>query len=72
MSITLPLDEMTIAEKLQVMEVLWEDLTRHSEALESPEWHREILEERERRIESGEARFTSWEEAKAEIRKRVS
>jgi len=63
---------MTIAEKLQVMEVLWEDLTRHSEALESPEWHREILEERERRIESGEARFTSWEEAKAEIRKRVS
>ncbi len=39
---------------------------------ESPEWHREVLEERERRIASGEARFSDWEQAKADIRKRVS
>jgi hypothetical protein len=31
-----------------------------------------VLEERERRIASGEARFTDWEQAKADIRKRVS
>ena len=72
MSITLPLNEMSVPEKLQVMEALWEDLTRHSEALESPEWHRDVLEERERRIASGEATFTNWEQAKADIRNRVA
>ena len=55
MPATLPLNEMTVAEKLQAMEALWEDLSRNAEALESPEWHRGVLEERERRITSGEA-----------------
>ena len=72
MPITLPLNEMSLPEKLQVMEALWEDLSRNSDALESPEWHRDVLEERERRIASGESRFTDWEQAKADIRKRVS
>ncbi|MBI3416146.1 MAG: addiction module protein [Verrucomicrobia bacterium] len=72
MSVTLPLNEMTVSEKLQLMEALWEDLCRNVDALESPEWHRNILEDRERRIASGEAHFSDWEQAKADIRKRVS
>ena len=72
MTVTLPLSEMSLSEKLQVMEALWDDLSRNADTLESPEWHRDVLEERERRIASGEARFTDWEEAKADIRKRTS
>ena len=72
MPVILPLAEMTLPEKLQVMEALWEDLSRHADALESPDWHREVLEEREKRIASGEAQFTAWEQAKAEIRRQVS
>ena len=72
MPVTLPFDEMTVSEKLQLMEALWENLSRNADALESPEWHREVLEDRERRIASGEARFSDWEQAKADIRKRVS
>ena len=72
MPVTLPLSDMTVAEKLQLMETLWEDLSRDAGAFESPEWHLDVLEERERRIASGKARFTDWEEAKADIRKRVS
>ena len=72
MPVTLPLDEMTVAEKLQLMEALWENLSRNADALESPEWHREVLEDRQRRIASGEAHFSEWEQAKADIRKRVS
>ncbi len=72
MPATLPLNEMTVTEKLQAMEALWEDLSRNAAALESPEWHRDVLEARERRIASGEARFSDWEQAKADIRKRVS
>ncbi len=72
MPVTLPLNEMTIAEKLQLMEVLLDDLSRNADALESPEWHREILEEREQRIASGQARFSDWKQAKVDIRKLVS
>ena len=54
MPVTLPLSEMTVSEKLQLMEALWADLSRNAEALESPNWHREILDDRERRIASGE------------------
>jgi hypothetical protein len=46
MEITLPLEKMTIAEKLRVMETLWTDLTRYEEQLGSPEWPGEVLRER--------------------------
>ena len=72
MPVTVPLNEMTLPEKLQLMEALWEDLSRNADALESPEWHRDVLEDRERRIASGEAHFSDWEQAKTDIRKRVS
>jgi hypothetical protein len=72
MPTTVLLNEMTLPEKLQLMEALWADLSRHSDSVESPEWHRNVLEEREERILSGEARFDGWEQAKADIRRRVS
>ena len=72
MSVTLPLDQMSLSEKLQVMEALWEDLSRNSDSLDSPVWHGTVLEEREKRIAAGEAHFSDWDQAKADIRKRVS
>ena len=32
-----------------------------------PDWHRELLAERRRRIESGEATISSWEDAKKRL-----
>jgi hypothetical protein len=66
---TLPLSEMTLAEKLETMEQLWEDICRYEGAYESPEWHGAVLRERERLIELGEAQFIDWEQAKAELLK---
>jgi hypothetical protein len=71
MSVSLPLDEMTVIEKLQMMEILWEDLSRNTDLIESPDWHRDVLDDRERRIATGEARFLDLEQAKADIRSRV-
>jgi len=71
MSIKLPLHEMTIKEKLAVMESLWEDLSRSPDSIESPEWHKEILEQRSERVEEKTSRFVDWEAAKAEIRKKI-
>ncbi|MEK7229203.1 MAG: addiction module protein [Candidatus Binatota bacterium] len=36
--------------------------------MESPAWHKDILDERRQRIAEGKARFVDWEKAKAEIR----
>lgn len=71
MSIRLPLDEMTVREKLAVMESLWEDLSRSPKDIESPEWHGRVLEERRRRVDEGTARFVDWETAKADIRDKL-
>ena len=53
----LPLHEMTIQEKLAAMEALWEDLSRTPEAIESPEWHKEILDDRRQRVADGTTQF---------------
>lgn len=72
MPITLPLKEMTLQEKLAVMESLWEDLARSPEAIESPAWHKDILDERRQRLAEGKSRFIDWQTAKAEIRNKLS
>ena len=68
----LEIDKMTIEEKLQTMEALWDDLRQHEEALPVHDWQKEILDERERMIEKGEAQFVDWEEAKKRITRETS
>ena len=68
----LPLNEMSIEEKLQMIEAIWENLSAHPEAIESPPWHEDELRVREAQIESGDARFIDWDKAKAEIRRQTS
>jgi hypothetical protein len=72
MPFELPLNEMTLSEKLQLMEALWDSLARKPEEVESPAWHGEVLEECRRRAERGEEHFSDWEAAKADIRRRTS
>jgi len=71
MSMSLPLKDMTLQEKLAAMELLWEDLARSPESIESPAWHKDTLDERRRRVAEGKAKFVDWETAKAEIRKKL-
>jgi hypothetical protein len=72
MSYNLPLKDMSLQEKLAAMESLWEDLARTPEALESPAWHKDVLDERRQRLAKGQSRFVDWETAKADIRKKIS
>ena len=67
--VNLPLQEMTVAEKLQIMEAIWEDLSRNSDALDSPAWHEDVLQEREQAIAKGEGQIRDWEAAKADLRR---
>ena len=72
MAIELQLDQLTLEEKLQIMEALWEDLSARTQDVPVPQWHRDVLDSRERMIESGEAKFEDWDSAKKRIADRIS
>jgi len=67
----LPLDKMTLSEKLRAMEDIWSDLCRNTEVLPSPEWHRDVLQARESRIAEGASHYIDWNQAKKDIRKQT-
>jgi len=72
MSTQLQIDQMTVAEKLRIMEELWEDLRTRAENVPMPQWHKDLLDERERLIASGEAQFDDWDAAKKRITEQTS
>ncbi len=57
--------KMSILERLQAMEELWDSLCHEDQEIDSPAWHGDILEDRKARIEKGEAGFISFEDLKA-------
>lgn len=71
MKLELPLKEMSVAEKLEAMETLWADLSRSAPEWVVPEWHALVLEERERRLATGEEEVLDWEEAKRRLRQEI-
>ncbi len=72
MPVGLEIEKMTLAEKLGTMEALWEDLCRREESVPVPQWHKDLLDEREVLIEEGGARFVDWETAKKQISDKTS
>ena len=64
--------KLSVEEKLQTMEALWQSLSSKPGALESPAWHEKELRDREQDIESGKSEFVDWEKAKADIGRRTS
>ena len=66
----LPLKDMTLGDKLAAMESLWEDLSRTPEVIESPVWHKDILDERRQRLAEGRSQFIDWRLAKSHLESR--
>jgi len=60
---------MSLEEKLQAMEALWDDLCRREEQLVSPDWHGDVLEERAASLARGGEIPEDWEAAKEAIKK---
>ncbi len=71
MDAALPLDQMTVEEKLRAMEAIWRSLSKQDDQVPVPDWHKQLLDERERQIDSGKAKFISLEEMKERVRKRT-
>ena len=64
------LEQLTVQQKLDLMEALWNDLGQHADALPSPAWHAAVLAERARALVDGREEIEDWETAKVRIRQR--
>ncbi|WP_367872455.1 addiction module protein [Luteolibacter sp. Populi] len=71
MAVAVDLRRMSTVEKLRLMEDLWQDLSAGGEEIASPEWHGDVLAERERLTASGEEKFIDWEVAKKQLREEL-
>ena len=56
---TSDIEKMSRIERLAAIEALWDSLLEEESEIESPDWHWGILDERKRKIESGQAEFIS-------------
>jgi len=59
------ISKMSVLERLETMEALWDSLTREPAGIKSPNWHKGILSNRKEKIENGSANFISLEELKS-------
>lgn len=62
---TSDIEKMSRVERLAAIEALWDSLLVDESQIESPDWHRGILDERRKKIENGQAEFISLEKLKA-------
>jgi putative addiction module component (TIGR02574 family) len=67
MAIEIPLDTLSVSEKVQLLERVWGSLCSKPGDVRSPDWHREVLEARKRRLNEGRATVSPWSEAKARV-----
>lgn len=62
--------KLPVKEKLQIMEVLWEDLRSQVQEEPVPGWHKELLDSRRKAIEEGREKILDWDEVKDTLGKR--
>ena len=60
-------DALTVPEKVQLLEQVWQSLCSQPDSFSSPEWHTDVLVERRQRLLDGSAKRLSWHEAKTQL-----
>jgi len=63
------IEKMSMAERLQAMERLWDAVCHEPIEPDSPDWHQGELARRKARIESGNAEFMSVQEARKRLQR---
>jgi hypothetical protein len=71
MSVSIPLEKLSIEEKIQMMELLWDDLRSRAGIITSPPWHGKILAERRAAVERGDEQVEDWQTARWKIEEEI-
>ena len=70
MSLENMLSSLSQTEKLAAINILWRDLSANPAQFVSPDWHGEVLAERSKMIESGNAAWLTVDELQARLMSR--
>lgn len=68
---SLPIETLSLAEKLILMERLWEDLSRRPADIPTPDWHGDVLAKRVAAVREGKTSFVAWDDAKKRLAERL-
>jgi hypothetical protein len=63
------IEQMSLEERLQTLELLWASLARTPDAVPSPDWHGEVLATRLAKVARGEGEFLSIPQLKQRLQK---
>lgn len=64
------IERMSLAERLQAMELLWHSISRNPDSVPSPQWHGEVLQQRLAKVEAGAGEFLTVAQLKERLSKR--
>jgi putative addiction module component (TIGR02574 family) len=56
------IERMSIAERLETIEEIWQSLYHNSDQVPSPDWHKDVLADRKARAERGESNFLTLDQ----------
>jgi putative addiction module component (TIGR02574 family) len=63
-------DELSVDEKIDYLQSLWDRITATPESIPVPDWHREILDERLKDLEADPGAGDSWDAVQERLRKK--
>ena len=66
-----PPDNMPIEVKIKEMKKTWDNLAKHADKVPPPDWHKDVLENRERALKEGVEESIDWNVAKKLLKKDI-
>jgi putative addiction module component (TIGR02574 family) len=66
-----PIESLSVADKIILMERLWDDLSRCPSNVAPPDWHGDVLAARLQAVKEGKTQFVDWNDAKKRLRDRL-
>ncbi|MBX3266014.1 MAG: addiction module protein [Acidobacteria bacterium] len=65
---TIPaIEEMTPAQRVELMEELWRVMSKSPSESEPPAWHNTVLEERRQAVKNGEVEYLDFDDVKSRL-----
>jgi putative addiction module component (TIGR02574 family) len=64
-------DELTMEEKLDYLESLWDRIAARPETVPVPDWHLEVIEQRTHEGQAGSHKGRSWDDFREELRAKL-
>lgn len=61
------LDALSVAEKVRLLEQVWQSLCSNPDSITTPDWHADVLVFRTQRLVDGSATRIPWNVAKTEL-----